>query len=66
MCAVAATPAPTGVYAPIFNVMDYGARNDGSASSTDAFRAAIEAAKKAGGGTVYVPAGTYFTGQSRW
>jgi polygalacturonase len=47
---------------PFFNVLDYGARNDGSASATEAFRAAIQAAKSAGGGTVYVPAGTYITG----
>ena len=45
-----------------FNVMDYGARNDGSALATGAFRAAIQAAKAAGGGTVYVPAGKYLTG----
>jgi polygalacturonase len=42
--------------------MDYGAHNDGSASATEAFRAAIQAAKKAGGGTVYVPAGKYECG----
>jgi polygalacturonase len=47
---------------PFFNVVDYGARNDGSASATAAFRAAIQAAKAAGGGTVYVPAGKYVTG----
>jgi polygalacturonase len=47
---------------PLFNVLDYGARNDGSASATEAFRAAIQAAKAAGGGTVYVPAGNYVTG----
>ena len=46
----------------MFNVMDYGAHNDGSASSTAAIRAAIQAAKAAGGGTVYVPAGRYVTG----
>src|SRR4051812_46790632 len=45
-----------------FNVMDYGARNDGSTPATAAFRAAIQAAKAAGGGTVYVPAGKYVTG----
>jgi polygalacturonase len=42
--------------------MDYGARNDGSAPATGAFRAAIQAAKAAGGGTVYVPPGKYLTG----
>ncbi len=47
---------------PFFNVMDYGARNDGSTNSTQAIRSAIQAAKAAGGGTVYVPAGTYVTG----
>jgi polygalacturonase len=47
---------------PYFNILDYGARKDGSASATEAFRAAIQAAKAAGGGTVYVPAGKYVTG----
>ncbi len=46
----------------IFNIVDYGAHKDGSALSTDAFRAAIQAAHAAGGGTVYVPAGHYITG----
>jgi polygalacturonase len=47
---------------PVFNILDYGARNDGSASATAAIRSAIQAAKAAGGGTVYVPAGKYVTG----
>ncbi len=47
---------------PYFNVLDYGARKDGSASATEAFRLAIQAAKAAGGGTVYVPAGNYVSG----
>jgi polygalacturonase len=47
---------------PVYNILDYGARNDGSASATGAIRAAIQAAKAAGGGTVYVPAGKYVTG----
>ena len=47
---------------PWFNIVDYGARNDGSASATAAIRSAIQAAKAAGGGTVYVPAGRYVTG----
>jgi len=46
----------------VFNILDYGARRDGSASSTEAFRRAIAAAQKAGGGTIYVPAGKYTTG----
>jgi polygalacturonase len=47
---------------PFFNVLDYGAHKDASAPSTEAFRAAIQAAKAAGGGTVFVPAGTYVMG----
>jgi polygalacturonase len=47
---------------PVFNVMDYGARNDGSMPATEAFRAAIQAAKAAGGGMVWVPAGRYVAG----
>uniref|UniRef100_Q02B94 Glycoside hydrolase, family 28 n=1 Tax=Solibacter usitatus (strain Ellin6076) TaxID=234267 RepID=Q02B94_SOLUE len=48
--------------APVFNIADYGARKDGSALATEAFRSAIQAAKAAGGGTVYVPAGQYISG----
>jgi polygalacturonase len=47
---------------PVFNVLDYGAHRDGSTNSTEAFRSAIQAAKTAGGGTVFVPAGNYVTG----
>ncbi len=47
---------------PVFNVLDYGAHHDGSASSTEAIRSAIQAAKTAGGGMVFVPAGNYVTG----
>jgi hypothetical protein len=54
--------APVWCAGASFNIRDYGARNDGSAPATDAFRAAIQAAKAAGGGTVFVPAGNYVTG----
>ena len=53
---------PTWSAGRTYNVVDYGARNDGSGPSTDAFRSAIEAARAAGGGTVFVPAGKYVTG----
>jgi hypothetical protein len=46
----------------LFNIADYGAKKDGSAPATDAFRQAIQAAKAAGGGTVYVPPGRYTSG----
>ena len=46
----------------IFDITAYGARNDASAPATEAFAKAIGAAKAAGGGTVYVPAGHYTSG----
>jgi len=45
-----------------FNVLQYGAKNDSSALATKAIAAAISAAVKKGGGTVYFPAGKYLTG----
>jgi polygalacturonase len=42
--------------------MDYRAHNDGSANAVASFQAAIAAVKKAGGGTVFVPAGHYVSG----
>jgi len=56
-----ARPQPS-VNLPMFNVVDYGAKNDASAPATEAFAKAIAAAKKAGGGTVFVPAGHYVSG----
>ena len=47
---------------PMFNVVDYGAKKDGSAPATEAIQRAIAAAKAAGGGTVFVPAGHYSSG----
>jgi polygalacturonase len=46
----------------VFDVTAYGAKRDGSAPATEAFARAIAAAKAAGGGTVYVPAGHYQSG----
>ncbi len=46
----------------VFNILDYGARKDGSAPATEAIRAAVGAAKAAGGGTVFIPAGNYVSG----
>ena len=47
---------------PFFNVLDYGASNDGTNRATKGINAAIQAAKFAGGGTVYIPAGNYICG----
>lgn len=46
----------------LFNISEFGALKDSGLPATDAIAAAIEAASKAGGGTVYVPAGTFLTG----
>jgi parallel beta-helix repeat protein len=43
----------------IFNVQNFGAKGDGITDDTAAIQAAIDAAAAAGGGQVYVPAGTY-------
>ena len=40
--------APAVAAGPFFNILEYGARNDGSARATDAIRSAIRAAKAAG------------------
>jgi polygalacturonase len=45
-----------------YDVTKYGARKDSSAKATAAIAKAIAAASKAGGGTVYFPAGKYLTG----
>jgi len=45
-----------------YDVTKYGAKKDSSAKATTAIKKAIEAASKAGGGTVYFPAGKYLTG----
>ncbi|MFC7667700.1 glycosyl hydrolase family 28-related protein [Hymenobacter humi] len=45
-----------------YNVLKYGARNDSTKLATAAIAKAIAAAAKAGGGTVYFPAGRYRTG----
>jgi hypothetical protein len=47
---------------PCFNVRDHGATGDGATLDTAALNAAIAACHAAGGGTVFVPAGTYLTG----
>ncbi|MFM0566974.1 glycosyl hydrolase family 28-related protein [Paraburkholderia caledonica] len=41
------------------SVKDFGAKGDGTTDDTDAFNLAIAAANAAGGGSVYVPVGTY-------
>ena len=46
----------------VFNIKDYGAVGDGTATETEAVQKAIDACHAAGGGTVWVPAGDYVIG----
>jgi len=45
-----------------YSVRDFGAAGDGRTKDTAAIQSAIDACAKAGGGTVYLPAGQYLTG----
>lgn len=49
-------------YSSIYNITEYGAVPDGVTDASPAFREALRACAKAGGGTVYVPAGKFLTG----
>lgn len=51
-------PKPAGTV-PVYNVLAHGAVRDGTAPATPAFAAALRECARAGGGTVFVPAGTY-------
>jgi polygalacturonase len=45
-----------------FSIVDYGAKGDGITDCTQAFRDAIEACSKSGGGKVIVPKGIFMSG----
>lgn len=47
---------------PFYNVITFGAKNDSTTIATKAIERAITSATKAGGGTIYFPAGKYLTG----
>ena len=49
----------------VFNVRSFGAVGDGTNLDSPAINQAIQAASAAGGGTVFVPAGTYLCGSIR-
>lgn len=51
--------APSGWPEQVYNVRQYGGRGDNVTDDSDAFRRALEAAERNGGGIVYLPAGTY-------
>ncbi|HEV58749.1 MAG TPA: hypothetical protein ENN87_14840 [Phycisphaerales bacterium] len=54
-----AAAGETGVKIAIWNVRDFDAKGDGATDDTAAFQAALDAAAKAGGGTVFAPRGNY-------
>ena len=46
----------------MFNVLDYGAVSGGEILCREAFQKAVDDCANSGGGTVYVPDGTYLLG----
>ena len=48
--------------AAVFNILDFGAKNDGITLNTAAIQAAIDRAHAGGGGIVQVPAGRFLSG----
>lgn len=58
--AVRESAPPAGL--PVFAVDRFGAVADGRTKDTQAIQAAIDAAHAAGGGTAYLPPGTYLSG----
>ena len=52
---------PCFAWCSVFDVLDYGAKGDGTTNNTRAINAAIDAAAQHGGGTVYFPAGEYLS-----
>ncbi len=58
-----AAPAKTPQAVPAtWNVIEFGAKADGTTKDTQAVQKAIEACSAGGGGTVYFPPGAYLTG----
>ena len=62
LCILIALPLYSFAIPVSFNILDYGAKGDGSALNTKSIQAAIDACAKGGGGIVYFPAGKYLSG----
>ena len=45
----------------VYNITDFGAKGDGKTNNTKAINAAVEAASKNGGGTVFFPSGNFLS-----
>src|SRR5208337_3126824 len=64
ICALAFAAA-SWLHAAVFDVTAFGAKGDGQTQNREAINKAIEAAAAAGGGTVYIPSGTWVSGSIR-
>lgn len=62
LCIAFALPFSSIAIPGSFNILDYGAKGDGSTLNTKSIQSAIDACAKGGGGTVYFPAGKYISG----
>ncbi|MFV0417426.1 MAG: glycoside hydrolase family 28 protein [Dysgonomonas sp.] len=49
-------------YAATYNIMDFGAKNDGTTLTTADIQKTIDQCHRDGGGIVYIPTGTYLVG----
>ena len=48
-------------YPKVFNLLAYGGKGDGTTNNSPAYVAALTAINAAGGGILYIPAGTYYS-----
>jgi len=60
ICLLAGGPAIAAE--ELYDVRDYGAKPDGKSLCTTSIQKAIDACSQSGGGTVYLPAGTFLSG----
>jgi polygalacturonase len=59
---VALTTSPAIAAERLYDVRDYGAKGDGKTLCTAPIQKAVDACSESGGGTVYLPPGTYLSG----
>lgn len=59
---IACAAANLAAAQPVFNPIDYGAKADGRTNDAAAIQKAIDACNRAGGGTVWLPAGNFLSG----